>query len=88
MAITSAEKRAITSEKSRVRRKSRNAAIKTTEKRLRSAIASSDVPKAKEVYKEVSGKLDKAAKVGTIHKNKANRKKSRIAKAINKAAKA
>lgn len=76
----SAAKRIRTSEKARVRHKARNSALKTTEKKLRSSISGE---KAKDMYSKLSGMLDKAVKSGTIHKNKANRKKSRLAHAVN-----
>ena len=77
----SAAKRIRTSEKARARHKSRNSALKTAEKKLRSSAKSGE--KAKEMYGKISGMLDKAVKSGTIHKNKASRKKSRLARAVN-----
>ncbi len=78
----SAAKRILTSEKARARHKSRNSALKTVEKKLRKAVPETE-SKAKEMYGKVSGMLDKAVKSGTIHKNKANRKKSRLAHVAN-----
>lgn len=83
MSVTkSAAKRVLTSEKARVRHKSRNSALKTAEKKLRKE-APKTGEKAKEMYSKISGMLDKAVKSGTIHKNKANRKKSRLARVVN-----
>jgi small subunit ribosomal protein S20 len=83
MAVTkSAAKRILTSENARVRHKSRNSALKTAEKKLRKA-ASETGEKAQGMYSKISGMLDKAVKSGTIHKNKANRKKSRLARVVN-----
>jgi small subunit ribosomal protein S20 len=80
-------KRAKTSAKARQRNKACKASLKTVEKRFRS-VAAKDALLSQETYKEVCSKLDKAAKTGKIHKNKADRKKSRLAKVINATAKA
>lgn len=55
--------------------------LKTLTKATKAAVASKDTAAlAKASVKAVSA-LDKAAKTGVIHKNKANRVKSRLAKA-------
>lgn len=78
--IKSAKKRAITNEKSRIRNKAVKTNLKTTEKQFLAASAQGDAEKVKEAYKAVSAKFDIAASKGVIHKNAANRKKSRLAK--------
>jgi small subunit ribosomal protein S20 len=83
----SAAKRVRTNEKSKLRNKARTSSIKSTEKKLRTAITSSDMEKAKTQFKEICSKLDKASKAGTVHKKKSSRKKSRLMSALNKAAK-
>lgn len=75
-------KRAKTSEKARVRNKTAKAAIKTIEKKFRGFLVK-DAVVAEVSFKETCSKLDKAANTGKIHKNKANRKKSRLAKVLN-----
>ena len=55
-------------------------AIKTTKQ----AIASNDSTKAAEDLKKAMSAIDKAVKKNVLHKNTAARKKSRLAKAINK----
>ncbi len=60
--------------------------MKTTRtfvKRLRAATVKAD---ATELYKKVSGMLDKLAKKNIIHKNNAANKKSKLAKFVNKIA--
>ena len=74
----SAMKRVRTSEKARIRNKSRRSALRTSEKKIRSLVATSELDKAKEQLNDVFKKLDKAVMAGTIHKNKSNRKKSRL----------
>ena len=46
---------------------------------FRAAAAGDDAAATLELYKAQCSALDKAAKVGIIHTNKANRKKSRLA---------
>ena len=58
----------------------RGAARKVTE-----SIEAGDQATAKEVFVKVSSIADKAARKGIIHKNAAARKKSRLAKSLNKA---
>ncbi len=74
----SAMKRIITSEKARLRNKARKTALKTTERKLRTAIEDSKGSIAQENFKLVFKQLDKAAKAGTITKNKRDRKKSQL----------
>ncbi len=78
----SAVKNHLQSERARLRHKSRKSAIATTEKKLRGAIAAKDKSSALEILKAEQAILDKAVKAGTIHRNKADRKKGRLAAAI------
>jgi small subunit ribosomal protein S20 len=73
----SAMKRLRSSEKARIRNKSKKSSLKTMEKKLRSALASSDASSQK-LLKDMDSKLDKAAKTGVIHPKTASRKKSRL----------
>ncbi len=62
--------------------------LKTVEKKLRSLTAANTAPEElKKQFASVSSNLDKAAKRGIIHPNKAARKKSRLARLLNKAKK-
>ena len=81
--IKSAKKRAITNEKSRLANKAVKTNLKTTEKQFLSAVAEGDVEKAQAELINASKKFDMAASKGVIHKNAADRKKSRIAKKVN-----
>jgi small subunit ribosomal protein S20 len=74
----SAMKSILTSEKSRIRNKSCRTALKSSEKKYRSLIEATELDKAREQLNDVFKKLDKAVKAGTIHKNKGDRKKSRL----------
>jgi small subunit ribosomal protein S20 len=66
------------------RNQSVRSAIKTFVKKTRTAIASGD-ENAAQVLNDTVSLLDKAAKRKIIHKNAANRRKSRLAKRLNAA---
>ena len=74
------------SEEARIRHKSRRNAISTMEKKLRAAVAAGDKDLAFELLKAQYSVLDKAVKSGTFHKNKADRKKSRLGALVAKTA--
>ena len=74
----SAEKRMRTAKKSRIRNASVKSEIKTYLKRMQEA------PGNVELASETASKLDRAVRKGVIPKSVANRRKSRIAKAINR----
>jgi len=81
--IKSAIKRVKVSEKRRARNASQKSALRTAVKTYEAIVASNNVESAKEALINASKKLDKAASKGLIHKNAANRKKSRLAKKLN-----
>lgn len=66
------------------RNQSVRSAIKTFVKKTRAAIAGGE-ENAVELYAATSSLVDKAAKRNVIHKNAANRRKSRLAKQLNAA---
>lgn len=75
-----AKKRAAQNEK----QNARNRAVKSATRRVVKATRAAAPDKSKEMVLKAASALDVAAKKGTIHKNKAARLKSRIAKAANK----
>ncbi len=77
--IKAAEKWAIQSEKRELRNKAVKSSLKTLFKRV---VASREV----DATGSVESAYDKAAAKGVIHPNKAARKKSRLAKAVRRAA--
>jgi small subunit ribosomal protein S20 len=81
--IKSAIKRVKTSEKRRARNQSQKSALRTAIKAAENAIAAADLEAAKAAVAFASKKLDKAVTKGLIHKNKAARKKSRLAHKLN-----
>lgn len=74
--------------KKRVRNQTAKSALKTYVKKVRVAAnaAQPDAAVVKTTLTTAISALDKAAQRGIIHKNQAARRKSRIAKAANKAA--
>lgn len=64
----------------RERNKSVKTAIKTQLKKTRMAVEANDVDAVKKELKNLQSCVDKAAAKGIIHKNKAARHKSRLAK--------
>ncbi len=76
-------KRLRTSTLANARNRARISEIKTVEKKVRAAIAAGEMDKAAEFVRECVSCLDKAAKVGTIHVNKAANKKSQLDKLLN-----
>ncbi len=68
-----------------IRNKSRKSAIKTFEKKFHSEVKNKNFDLAKTHLSNVSSLYDRAAKIGIIKKNHANRKKSRLALFLQKA---
>ena len=84
--IKSAKKRALQSERRRAKNSSVITALKSSQKKLKTALAGGKAEEAREEFKKLTSSLDKAAKRGIIHKNSANRKKGLLTKALKKAA--
>lgn len=68
-----------------VRNKTTRTALKTYVKKAKVAITGTDEQATVSAMTTAQKMLDKAAQRGIIHKNQAARRKSRIAKALNKA---
>jgi small subunit ribosomal protein S20 len=81
----SAKKRVRQSVKRRARNRARKDTIKEEVKTFLSALTTGDFKKAGEEFKKVTRVLDRVASKGTIHKNTAARKRSRLAKRLNAA---
>ena len=79
----SAKKRIRQAEKRRARNRARKAVLKDSVKSFMSAHASGDVAKTETEFNSISSRLDKVAAKGTIHRNTASRKRSRLAKRLN-----
>ena len=74
----SARKRARQAETNRKANASRRSMMRTYMKKVVAAIAAGDKDKATEAFKTAESILDRSAKNGLIHKNKAARHKSRL----------
>ena len=74
----SAEKRLKTSQKKRLSNRIRKSRIKTFRRQLMDSIAERDLDAADGLLRKCFAELDRAAKVGTIHRNRANRTKHRL----------
>ena len=79
----SAEKRMRTNARDKAKNRSVRGDIRRATKDLKAAM---NTEKADEQLREVHSVLDKAVKKGVIPKNRANRRKSRTARAVRKAA--
>ena len=73
-----ARKRARQAEKRRRNNASMRSMFRTYVKKVLAAIAAGDKPKAEEAFKAAVPQIDSAARKGLIHKNKADRHKSRL----------
>lgn len=81
--IKSAIKRAKQNEKRRLHNASQKSALRTAIKHVEVAITQNDAETAKQALVTATKKLDKAVTKGLIHRNSADRKKSRLAKKVN-----
>jgi small subunit ribosomal protein S20 len=86
--IKSQKKRNRTNEKRHERNKAVKSALKTSQKKVDTAVAEGDLDAAQASAREASRALDKAASKGILHKKTAARRKSRLAKSVSQAASA
>lgn len=82
--IKSAKKRIKVIQTKTLRNKMIKSALKTDIKNFETAVTSNDLNEAKSAYTTVVKALDMAAAKGIIHKNKAAKKKSRLASRLSK----
>jgi small subunit ribosomal protein S20 len=82
----SALKRARQSQAARLRNMARKSKAKSAVKEVRTSLSANNLDQAKEAFKKTVSALQRTASKGVIHKNKAARKISRLARAINRAA--
>lgn len=82
--IKSAEKRVAVAKINNERNKAVKSGVRSITKKFEKAMAEGQLDEAKLLFAEVSKKVDKAASKGTIHKNTASRRKSRMALSLNK----
>lgn len=82
--IKSAIKRVSVNQKKNLRNRKVKSGVKTAVKKFHAAMASDTGATVKELSL-VASSLDKAVSKGVVHKNAANRKKSRLARAMSRA---
>jgi len=83
--IKSAKKRAKVAEKSRLQNNAQKSEIKTQMKKFKKAVESCEFDLATELLRVVTGLLDNGAQDGVMHKNKADRNKSKLSKMLHDA---
>ncbi len=81
----SAKKRVRQDERLHLRNKGRRSAAKTGVRAVRNALKTGDLEAAQTAFRRASALLDRAAQKRVIHRNKANRLKSRLQKKLNAA---
>ena len=79
----SAKKRVRQNIKARARNRYRKELIKNQVKAFNTALTGGDMKKAAAELSKTASRLDKVAAKGTIHKNTAARKRSRLARRLN-----
>ena len=84
--IKSAKKRILVINKKTMRNKMIRSGVKTAIKKVLAAVSAGDKASAQTALVGATKAIDMAASKGVYHKNNAARKKSRLAKAVNKIA--
>ena len=79
----SAERRARSSQRKRLRNRGVKSRLRKLEKQYLATLSASNKEAATKAFRDVSSALDKAAKAGVIHRSAASRKKSRLAFRLN-----
>ena len=80
--IKSQKKRNIQNEKRHQRNVAAKSALKTSTKKVHTAVAGGNADEAAAMQREAARALDQAASKGVLHKRTAARRKSRLAKAV------
>lgn len=78
----SSAKRVRQQERNRLRNRARKSALKTETRKVLDAIQGNDPKSALERFRSLTKRLDQTAAKGTLHKNTAARRKSRLARRI------
>ena len=81
--IKSSSKRVLLSQKAAAKNRSSKSLIKTNMKKFDNAVDSGDREALEDAHRTAVKTIDRAATKGLIHKNKAARRKSQMARKIN-----
>jgi len=84
--VKSSSKRVLLSQKAAAKNRSARSLIKTNIKKFDAATAAGDRDNAEQAFRTAVKTVDRAATKGLIHKNKAARRKSALARKLNKMA--
>ena len=79
----SAKKRIRQGAKRRARNRFRKELLKDETKAFSTALAAGDAPTAETALRKLTARMDRVAVKGTIHRNAASRKRSRLTKKLN-----
>jgi len=80
--IHSQKKRILRSERERLENRRYTSTVKTLFRRLEELVSSGDSDAAATAHRELVSTIDKAVKVGAVHRNTGARKKSRAARLL------
>ena len=80
---SSAEKRHRQSEERRIRNKAVKSSVRTSVKKFTALVQKKDIPASEAALREMTKKIDTAARKGIIKRNAAARKKSRMQRYFN-----
>ena len=80
--IHSQVKRNLRTERERQENRHYSSSVKTYFRHLEQAVEAKDADQAQTAYRELSSRIDRAARTGVFHKNTAARKKSRAARLL------
>jgi small subunit ribosomal protein S20 len=83
----SAKKRAVKSALKREKNRAGRSKMRTAVKRVRQAVASGETATAEELLRQAISLVDRTAQKGVVHRNLADRTKSRLVAAVRKTAK-
>ena len=81
--IKSAKKRVIVNRTKAERNKAIRSEVKTSIKKVEAAVAAKDLAAAQAALKVATATIESACSIGVYHKNNAERKVSRVSKAVN-----
>ena len=81
--LPDAKKRMKQSQRDRARNRARKSLVKGETRKFQDALTGGNLTVAKESFSTLTKRLDQTAAKGTLHKNTAARRKSRLAKRLN-----
>lgn len=80
--LASAKKRNRQNKRNHLRNRARKSIIKSETRKFLDAVHGGDLDRAAQLLPVVTRKIDQVAAKGTLHKNTANRRKSRLARQL------